>query len=261
MSSPRSASLQYDRLDPMRRPSPEEATAFLASTRCVWHQRFALAKNVWTPGRHDIASLIERCGLPTDLRGQSVLDIGTCNGAVAFEMERRGADRVVAVDVASPEWFGFKALCALLGSAVEFHQSSVYELPRALAGERFDVVIFWGVLYHLRHPLLALDAVREMTVSTLTLETAIAPATSGGGSWARFHRHDDLANDPSNWFTPTLECLLDWLGSCGFAPEKVETRQEFSPARAMVKARRLPDPPEYARISGERPLRCGLEES
>jgi hypothetical protein len=68
----------------------------------------------------------------------------------------------VAVDIYPPQWFGFDALREFLGSSVEYLQGAVYDLSRLSRGERFDYVLFWGVLYHLRHPLLALDEVRAV---------------------------------------------------------------------------------------------------
>ena len=98
--------------------------------------------------------------LPADLTGKSVLDIGCNAGFYSVEMKRRGAGRVVGID--SDERYLAQARLAseALGfSGIEFRNLSVYDV--AALGERFDLVIFMGVLYHLRHPLLALDLIRE----------------------------------------------------------------------------------------------------
>ena len=97
-------------------PGEEEARKFLANAPFLWHQQFALAPGVQTPGVNPIEALLEMSGFPDDLRGKSVLDIGTTNGAVAFEAERRGAERVIAVDIYDPDRFGFVALRELFGS-------------------------------------------------------------------------------------------------------------------------------------------------
>src|SRR5205085_1429306 len=91
--------------------------------------------------------------IPESLEGKTVLDIGCNAGFYSMEMKRRGADRVVGID--SDERYLAQAEFAadVEGLDIEFKKLSVYEL--GLLGERFDLVIFMGVLYHLRHPLLA----------------------------------------------------------------------------------------------------------
>ena len=97
--------------------------------------------------------------LPADLSGRTVLDIGCNGGFYAIEMKRRGADRVLAIDH-DPDYLAQGRFAArVLGLDIEFRQLSVYDV--GALGERFDVVLFMGVLYHLRHPLLALDLIRE----------------------------------------------------------------------------------------------------
>ena len=127
---------------------------------------------MYTPGSSDVSGLMNTAAVPERLDGATVLDIGTTNGGAAFECERRGARRVVAVDIADENWFGFATLKRALGSSVDHVQASIYELPELL-GEQFDVVLFWGVLYHLRHPLLALDNVRRLARGTVSIETAV----------------------------------------------------------------------------------------
>jgi len=134
--------------------SASEAAAFIASAGFVWHQRFELAPGVWTPGVSSVNFLLDTAGVPADLTGLSVLDVGTTNGGCAFEAERRGARRVVAADIATQELYGFRAIRKFLDSRVEFVQASVYELPDRL-NEPFDLVFFVRVRYHLPHPLLA----------------------------------------------------------------------------------------------------------
>ena len=86
---------------------------------------------MFTPGVNDVARVVDMLALPP-VTGKSVLDIGTCNGAMLFELERRGAARVVGVDIYDDAWFGFGALREFLGSSAEFHQSSVYGLEAVL---------------------------------------------------------------------------------------------------------------------------------
>jgi len=239
-----------------RLPNESEARAFLEGSSFVWHQRFELVAGVYTPGVSPVEHLLEISNVPHDLSGKSVLDIGTSNGGAAFEAERYGAKRVVAVDVYPPDWFGFEAICDFLGSSVEYVQASVYELPDVLH-ETFDLVIFWGVLYHLRHPLLALDVVRSLTRFQAVIETAVCDSLlpdRAAEPLAMFFKHDELGADPSNWFAPTVRCLLDWCSSSGFEIETMRKWPHDAPSRCLVNLRQTEGTPEFQSISYERPL-------
>lgn len=239
-----------------RPPSLQAAEALIRRTDFLWHQRFEIAPGVFSPGVNDVEWLLNVAGVPQDLSGASVLDIGTTNGGAAYVLERRGASRVVATDIVPPTQFGFETIRSVLNSRVEFCQVSVYELSRVVR-EQFDVVIFWGVLYHLRHPLLALDNVRAVTAGTVYVETAVCnheTAMLSDLPIARFYRRDELAGDSSNWFAPNVSALLDWCLSCGLEPTNSVSWPEEAPMRAMVTAVPVPGPAEYETVSYERPL-------
>jgi len=237
-------------------PPSADLRALAERTDFLWHQRFELAPGVFSPGANDVGWLLHTAGVPDDLSGASVLDIGTTNGGAAFTLERRGATRVLATDIVDSMHFGFDAIHTVLGSSVEFRQLSVYELSREVA-EQFDYVVFWGVLYHLRHPLLALDNVRAVTTKTAYIETAVCDGdlpSLAEAPIARFYRRDELGNDSSNWFAPSVSALEDWCASCGLEPEAVNSWPQPAPTRAMVQASAVPGPPEYQQVSYERPL-------
>lgn len=245
-------------------PSPlsaQDVEALAARTDFLWHQRFELAPGIFSPGANDVGWLLHTAGVPADLTGARVLDIGTTNGGAAFMLERRGAAKVVATDIVDPMHFGFEAIRSALGSNVEFRQLSVYELSRTLQ-EQFDYVVFWGVLYHLRHPLLALDNVRAVTAHTAYVETAVcdfeAPEHTET-AMARFYRRDELGADGSNWFAPNVRALVNWCGSCGLEPTAVSSWPQEGPTRAMVKTSAVPGVPEYQTVSYERPLLCSVD--
>lgn len=236
--------------------TPERARAFLESSRFIWHQKFDLAPGVTTPGISSVAFLLDEAGVAADLTGCSVLDVGTSNGGCAFEAERRGASRVVAVDIYAPDWFGFEALREFCDSKVEFLQATVYELPERL-DEEFDLVLFFGVLYHLRHPLLALDRLRQVTRGDVVVETAVCDhehPVVRDGDYVRFYRGKELAGDGSNWFAPSVRALSNWVESCGYRVTRASGWPVDRPERGMVRACRLPDPPEYRTLSYERPI-------
>ncbi len=170
--------------------------------------------------------------LPHDLRGMSVLDIGCNGGFYSIEMKRRGADRVVAID--SDEGYLAQARFAAEVSRtdIEFKQLSVYEIEKL--NEKFDLVLFMGVLYHLRHPLLALDLLREHSVGHLLVFQSLL--RGGGESMATesdypfsekqifekpefpkmFFIENNYAGDPTNWWIPNAACAEAMLRSAGF---------------------------------------------
>jgi beta-xylosidase/SAM-dependent methyltransferase len=103
--------------------------------------------------------------IPEDLSGKSVLDIGCNGGFYAIEMKRRGADRVLGVDFDDRYLEQARFAAEVKGVDIEFRKLSVYDV--AQLQERFDVVLFMGVLYHLRHPLLALDLIHDHVAGDL----------------------------------------------------------------------------------------------
>jgi tRNA (mo5U34)-methyltransferase len=233
--------------------SDAKAADLIARSEFIWHQRFHLSEKVLAPGVNDIEWLFDQAGVPASLEGASVLDVGTTNGGAAFIAEMRGATRVVAVDIYDPDRFGFDEIRTELGSQVDFVKGSVYQLPELL-NEQFDVVLFLGVLYHLRHPLLAIDSLRRLTRGVLYLETAVSgePADPPRSD---FYRRDELNADSSNWFAPSISCLGDWVESSGFVVRGDITHWPHQhPQRACLAAQPTPGEPEYAQISTEMPL-------
>lgn len=231
----------------------ESAYQLIADTEIIWYQKFKLSENVMTPGERDIEWLLSKIGFPERLDGMNVLDIGTANGGAAFIAEQRGAERVVAVDTVGPERFGFAKIKHALGSNVEYIQSSIYELSEVL-DEQFDFVLCLGVLYHLRHPLLALDSLRTLTRGQCLIETALFGDPADPAA-AAFYRLDGLSGDFSNWFSPTLQCMVDWLISSGFTVDRTECWPPDLPTRSLAVARPQPGTPEYVRVSYETPLK------
>ena len=173
--------------------------------------------------------------VPVDLTGKTVLDIGCNAGFYALEMKRRGADRVVGIDH-DPRYLAQAQLAAeVTGLSVELRRMSAYDV--AALGERFDVVLFLGVLYHLRHPLLALDLIREHVAGDLLVCQSLQRGCDAGMAIAEDYpfTHQDIftddraprmqfversfAGDPTNWWVPNAPCMAAMLRSAGFVVE------------------------------------------
>jgi tRNA (mo5U34)-methyltransferase len=170
--------------------------------------------------------------VPQDLSGRSVLDIGCNAGFYSIEMQRRGAARVLGVDT-DPRYLAQARFAAeVQGADIEFRRMSVYELP--MIGERFDLVLFMGVLYHLRHPLLALDILHEHVVAdTLVFQSMLRGSAEPGRVesdylfWQSEHFEEasyprmyfvehKYSGDPTNWWIPNRACAEAMLRSAGF---------------------------------------------
>ncbi len=208
----------------------------------AWWHSLDLGDGRVTPGVHSLEELREnydRFALPTQLTGKRALDIGCWDGFYSFEAEKRGAV-VVAIDCWRPENF-FKAREALK-SRVEFHELSVYEVTRERLGS-FDLVFFLGVLYHLRHPLLALERVCEVTREAAIIEThVIDQVFPTDHPVMEFYEFDELGGQYDNWWGPNLECLTRMTRSAGFARVEVLRRET---TRATIKAfRQWSDKPD-----------------
>jgi tRNA (mo5U34)-methyltransferase len=185
-----------------------------------WFHRINLGHGVLTPGIDDTPAKLARLRLPESFTGRSVLDIGAWDGFFSFEAEKRGASRVMAVD--SFSWggggwgskAGFELARRALNSKVEDREMDVLDLSPERVGT-FDVVFFLGVLYHMEHPLLALEKVASVTKSLLVLETRVDLLLWRTPAMA-FYVEDELNGDPTNWWAPNLAGLRDMLRAVGF---------------------------------------------
>lgn len=206
-----------------------------------WWHSIDLGNGQVTSGAHSLEELrgiYAGFNLPNDLRGKRFLDVGCWDGFYSFEAERHGAE-VVALDCWRPENF-FIAHHALQ-SKVEFHEMSVYELSRDRLGS-FDIVLFHGVLYHLRHPLLGLECVCDVTDEFTVIESHVVDNLIDlPRPVMEFYELDELGGQPDNWWGPNSECLVRMTRSAGFARTEVVHSE---PTRVTIKAyRRWADTP------------------
>jgi tRNA (mo5U34)-methyltransferase len=234
----------------MRELTPEDLDAIKAIT--WWHRipvGLVNGEIFYTPGEvehgpngSDYAT--KRFGLPLDLTGKTVLDIGAWDGYFSFEAEKRYAALVVASDMALTQpnkdrleqgnWGankGFRRAHHILGSKVRFIESSVFKIDEAVrqaaintVGDldqieyplSYDVTFFFGVLYHLIEPFLALQKVAAVTKGMALVETAISR-----GNNVSMELRPGFDNDPTNWFYPTIPCLQEMLLRAGFSRTEV----------------------------------------
>lgn len=173
--------------------------------------------------------------IPQDLSGRSVLDIGCNGGFYSIEMKRRGAARVLGIDADEDYLAQARFAAEVTGQDIEFRALSVYDV--GAIGERFDIVLFMGVLYHLRHPLLALDLIHEHVAQDLLVFQSMqrgapqvpplredydfwdtAPFADPGWPKLHFVEHR-YAHDETNWWVPNRACTEAMLRSAGFTIE------------------------------------------
>jgi tRNA (mo5U34)-methyltransferase len=189
-----------------------------------WFHSMDLGHDVRVKGDTDPALMVPRLHLP-DLHGKSVLDVGAWDGFMSFEAERRGAARVLATD--SFSWHGdgwgtkagFELAREALGSRVEDREIDVMELSPDAIGS-FDVVMFLGVLYHMRDPVGALERVASVTGDLLVLETEVGMLLRRRPA-AFFYPGAELLEDHTNWWAPNPAAVLGMLRAVGFAKAEV----------------------------------------
>lgn len=171
--------------------------------------------------------------IPDKISGATVLDIGCNAGFYAIEMKMRGAERVVGIDSDDGYLAQARFAADVLDLEIEFKKLSVYDV--AELKERFDIVLFMGVLYHLRYPLLALDMLHSHVVrDTMIFQSMLrgsgdleeAPTDADFWSMDMFDKHSypkmhfiehSYAGDPTNWWAPNASCAAAMLRSAGFA--------------------------------------------
>jgi len=203
-----------------------------------WYHRIPLPGGIVTPGWAPIDASAYQ--IPERLDGKRVLDIGAWDGYWTFEALRRGAREVVAIDDFSDylgslqqedrkAWQTFDLCRDALGykePQCQRRELSIYALTRDEVGE-FDVVFAFGLLYHLRYPLLALDLISKVCTGELYVESAILDDFSpyrggmdkgyeGGQMVMEFYPDNQYGHNHTNWWVPSLHCLAHMVRSANF---------------------------------------------
>lgn len=221
-----------------------------------WYHKVPLPHGIITPGwaPHDVSAY----RIPDRLDGKTVLDIGAWDGGWTFEALRRGASFAFAIDDfsdtiggnvnadRSAKWHTFDLCRDALGYQNRCHRTelSVYDqLFRA------DVVFCFGVLYHLRHPLLALEKMRTACNGEIYIETAILDGVrsaygpdgyDGSECCFEFYPNAEYGKNPSNWYVGTLRAWCGLVEAAGFRNIEswrlTEDPQHIYECRGFIKA-------------------------
>ena len=238
-----------------------------------WYHSIDLGHGVVTKGQSVMAEMVTETQLP-DFRGRSVLDIGAWDGYYSFLAERRGAARVVALDhyawgvdfAARNEYWnacaergelpdqardttdfwradlpgrrGFELAHRALESKVEPVVADFTTMAPTTLGT-FAVVLYIGVLYHMKEPLTCLERLRAVTQGIAVIETVAAQVPANAGrSLLELHAGGELNSDFGNWYVPTVEAIGSLARAAGFA--RIEVMRGPEPVRARSRiARRL----------------------
>ncbi len=241
-----------------RRMDAAEIRALVAEHGRWWHE-IELAPGIVTPGDDSNRMklpILDALGLPGDLRGMRALDVGCSDGYFSFELEKRGAG-VVAIDFVPETYSGFATARKILDSKVEYRMENVYNLSPETFGE-FDVILFLGVLYHLRKPLAALDALRsvmkpggQLFVGTMLIDEffllpdgtattldAVNPVLKSVPLWQAYPG-DSLNGDFTNCFAPNRRALEVALEEAQFRVDgfRIVSMGGYARATAVVDER------------------------
>jgi tRNA (mo5U34)-methyltransferase len=246
---------------------PDEIRRRIAAHGRWWHE-IEIAPGIVTPGddsNRKKLPVLEELGLPARLDGLRALDIGCSDGYFSFELERRGAD-VTAMDFVEPTATGFATAAEILGSNITYRVDNVYNLDPDVHG-RFDLVLFLGVLYHLRKPLAALDTIRsvmkedaDLNVATFLIDDHVSLP---GGGVATFQELNpklleiplwqaypggSLNGDLTNCFAPNMKALHVALEEAEFAVRTSVAKPGAGFARATAVRNDLAA--KYRRLDG-----------
>jgi len=238
----------------------------------MWYHTLELAPGVVTPGWHDTRPIVERIPFPATLAGNRCLDVGTFDGFWAFEMERRGAREVLAIDVIDPaQWDwpvlsapetiaaiggaksggrGFEIAKRELGSSVERLERNIYDLDEAEVG-RFDLVYVGSLLVHLRDPVRALERVRSVCDGTLIVMDGIDLPLSTLMPRRPVARLDGMGRPW--WWYPNVAGLRRMVEAGGFEIVRPPSRFFMPPGKRQSLVGRL-----QVRLAGSREGRRAL---
>jgi tRNA (mo5U34)-methyltransferase len=238
----------------------EEKRELIAEAlRRHWFHAIDLGDGAFTPISPDaMVRHIHQAFLDTDFTGKKVLDIGCWDGGWSFAAEQRGAAEVYATDLISQrdrkphELSNFELAHKILNSRVKyFPHIDVYNIHE-LGVRDFDIIIYMGVFYHVKDPVLVLGRLRQVARPGATI-LCEGEVIGSERSYAEFYYNEDYARSSSNWWVPSIGCVREWL-ECNFFQVEREYREHDGVqaywdrrnnyGRCLTRARALPVPPQ-----------------
>ena len=233
----------------------EEGALAVRVQRARWYHTLELPGGVVTPGEYDLRGVVDRLPWPASLAGMRCLDVGTFDGFWAFEMERRGAAEVTAVDLLDPERWdwpyaardqaveqigqrkragaGFEVAKQALDSHVVRHDMSVYDLDPASVGT-FDFVYVGSLLLHLRDPVRALEQVRQVCSGSVLFVDAIDVSLTVRHPRRAVASLDGLGRPW--WWKPNVAALVRMVEVAGFRLLRKPVRVLMPPGAGQQRA-------------------------
>jgi len=224
-------------IEPPAAPSREELTDLVRSLHW-WYQRIYLGRGVYSletgghPAYHEVVWDRLKPAFPADLRGASVLDVGCNAGYFAMQLKMRGAGRVLGIDSVE-HYLEQAAACKQIWNLdIDYRVMDAHQLGDIR--EEFDIVVFAGVLYHLKNPLQVLEDVGKICRDAILVESEVIADDPRNRVYVRqgppsnvrvtpcrkgimkFIERDELNGDGSNWWVPDAECILGMLRTAGF---------------------------------------------
>ncbi len=228
----------------------ETNVKFQVEAERYWFQKIEIFPGYYSSGRSDPQTeKLPYFGLPEDLSGLRVLDIGCAEGFFSFEAEKRGAREVIGIDSFPDSIRRFNMVKEARRSNATAFLTNVYDLSPAKLGT-FDLVLFYGVFYHLKHPQYALEKIRSICTGQLLFQTHIYEEKSiENMPWARYYPHGMLSGKNKEDWDPTVfwlfnsACCIAMLDHLGFEDLQIvsDDPQPFVvSARSPVQARSEP---------------------
>lgn len=220
-------------IEPPNPPTREEAEAFIKS-HSFWYHRIYLGNGIYTmpPTLADQVWALIKPAFPADLKGASMLDVGCNAGFFSILAKSRGAGRVLGVEFLDMFFEQAEHIRKIWQMDIEYRLMDAHDIGKI--DEQFDIVMFAGILYHLKNPLQVLEYIGHRCRDAVVVESEVIPddprnllmarigprgnfrltATTKG--FMKFYERDELNGDSSNWWAPDTECLMGMLRVAGF---------------------------------------------
>ena len=211
-----------------------------------WRHCIDLGNGIITNGSKDTFIDLKEWNFPSEFfKNKSVLDVGACDGCFSFYAEKMGAKRVLAIDpyrwTFDDRWSGkkgFNYAHKMLNSKVESSVLSLEEISEKTIG-KWDIVLFWGVFYHLPNPLNITEKLATICDDTFVIETHIDRTFQYlRFPLIRFYPNGEVNNDKTTYWGPTTHFIDSYLSRIGFVPE---TRLIYKKSRSITYAKKKPN--------------------